>query len=58
MNATFLSLLLNVVKINLRISRGVRLVLDLNPKGYEVEEHIAAKVKSNPRMLSTLKKKN
>ena len=29
--------------------------MDVNPKGYEVEEHIATKVEVNPRMLSTLK---
>ena len=55
MNATFLSWFLNVVTINFRISRGGRLLLDGNPKGYEVAEHIATKVEVNPRMLSTLK---
>ena len=37
------------------MSRGGRLLLDGNPKGYEVSEHIATKVEVNPRMLSTLK---
>ena len=43
-NANFLSLFLNTVTINLRTSRGGRLILDGNPKGYEVVEHIATKV--------------
>ena len=55
MNATFLSRFLNVVIRNLRMSRGGRLLLDGNPKGYEVAEHIATVVEVNPRMLSTLK---
>ena len=55
MNATFLSWFLNVVKINFRISRGGRLILDGIPKGHEVAEHISTKVEVNPRMLSTLK---
>ena len=37
------------------MSRGGGLLLDGNPKGYEVAEHIATKVEVNPRMLSTLK---
>ena len=40
---------------NFRMSRGGRLHLDGNPKGYEVAEHIATKVEVNPRMISTLK---
>ena len=55
MNATFLSWFLNVVTRHFRISRGGRLRLDGNPKGYEVAEHIATKVEVNPRILSTLK---
>ena len=55
MNATFLSWFINVVTRNLRISRGGRLLLDGNPKGYEVADHIATKVEVNPQMLSTLK---
>ena len=55
MNATFLSSFINVVTINLRMSRGGRLLLDGNPNGYEVAEHIATKVEVNPRMHSTLK---
>ena len=55
MNATFLSLFLNVVTRNLRMSRGGRSLLDRNPKGYEVAEYIATKVEVNPRMISTLK---
>ena len=56
MNATFLFWFTNVVKNDLRMSRGVILILDVNPKGYEVSEHIATKVKVNLRMVSTLKK--
>ena len=55
MNETFLSWFLNVVTRNLRMSRGGRLLMDRNPKGYEVTEHIATKFEVNPRMLSTLK---
>ena len=33
------------------------MLLDGNPKGCEVAEHIATKVELNPRMLSTLKKR-
>ena len=55
MNATFLFWFTNVVKNDLRMSRGVILILDVNPKGYEVSEHIAKKFKVNPWMISTLK---
>ena len=55
MNAVFLSLFLNVVTRNFRMSRSGRLLLDGNPKGYEISEHIATKVEVNQRMLSTLK---
>ena len=54
-NATFLYWFLNAATRNFRMSRGGRLLLDGNPKGYEVSEHIATKVEVNPRMLSTLK---
>ena len=37
------------------ISRGSRLVMRVNPKGYEVAEHIAPKFEVNTRMLSMLK---
>ena len=37
------------------MSRGVLLLLDVNPKGYEVEEHTDKKVDLKPQMLSTLK---
>ena len=37
------------------MSRGGSLILDGNPKGYEVAEHISKKAELNPRMLSTLK---
>ena len=57
MNATFLYLFLNVVTISFRISRGGFLILDGNPKGYEVSEHIATNVKVNSQMISTLKNK-
>ena len=55
MNTTFLSLFLNVATINFRMSRGGRLLLDGNPKGYEVAEHIATKVEVNTRVLLTFK---
>ena len=58
MNATLLSWLLNVVTRNFRMSRGGRLLLNGNPNGYEVSDHIATKVEVNTRMLSTLKMKN
>ena len=54
-NITFLSLFINVVTINLRISRGGRLLMDGNRKLYEKSEHIAKKVGVNSRMLSTSK---
>ena len=44
---TFLSLLLNVVARNLRMLRGGRFLLDGNPKGGEVAEHIATKFEVN-----------
>ena len=53
MNDTFLSWFLNVVTRNFRMSRGGRLHLDGNKKGYELAEHISTKVEVNPRMLST-----
>ena len=37
------------------MSRGGSLLLDGNPNGYEVAEHIDTNVEVNPRMLSTLK---
>ena len=55
MNATFLYLFLNLVTIFFRMSRGGRLILDTNPKGHEVAEHIATKFEVNTRILSTLK---
>ena len=51
MNATFLSCFLSVKTRNLRMSRGVSLILDVNPMGYEVSEHIATKFKVNPRII-------
>ena len=53
MNATFLSLLLNVVTINLSISRGGLFIMDINPKGCEVEEHKYTKVEVDTRMILT-----
>ena len=38
------------------MSRGELFFLDVYPKGCEIAEHIATKVKVNPRMLSTFKK--
>ena len=55
MNVTFFYWFLNVVTRNFRMSWGGRLILDGNPKGCEVSEHIATKFKVNPRILSTLK---
>ena len=52
MNATFLSWFLNVVIRNFRMSRGGRLLLDENPKGYELAENIPTRVEVNTRMLS------
>ena len=45
----FLSWFLNVVTRHFRISRGECLLLDRNPKGYEVAEHIAIKVEVRVR---------
>ena len=58
MNATFLSWFLNVVKINLKMSKGVSLILYVNTKGYKVSEYIATYFKVNTLMLSRLNKKN
>ena len=57
MNETFLSWFLNVVETNLRMSRGVILIMYVKPKVYEVSDNIATKVKVNPWMLSRLKSK-
>ena len=40
------------------MSRGGRLLMYGNPKGYEVSENIATKVEVNTHMLSTLKNAN
>ena len=48
MNANFLSWFLNEVERHFRMSRGGRLLLDWNPKKYEVADHIATKVEVNP----------
>ena len=58
MNETFLYLFINIVTINLRMLIGVILIMCVNPNNYEVSDNIATKVKVNPWMLSTLKKKN
>ena len=57
-NTNLLSLFLNLVITNLRMSRGGLLLLYVNKKGYELAEKISTKVELNPRMLSTLKTKN
>ena len=57
-NATLVYLFVNEVTRNLRISGVRRLLLDGNPKGCEVAEHIATKVELNPQMLSTFKTQN
>ena len=58
MNETLPPLLINVMTINLIISRGSRLIMYVNPKRYEVSEYIVTKVEVNPRIISTLKTKN
>ena len=55
MNENFLYCFPNVVTRNFSMSRCESLLLDGNPKGYEVAEHIVTKVELNPPMLSTLK---
>ena len=55
MNANFLYLFINVATRKFRMSICGRLLLDGNPKGYEVAEQIATQVEVNPRMISTLK---
>ena len=57
-NASLLSLFLNVVTVNLSILIGVRLILDVKPNGCEVSEYISTKVEVNPRIPSTLKTQN
>ena len=57
MDETFLSWFHTIVTRNLMISRGVILILDVNPKWYEVSKHIATKFKVNPWIISILKKK-
>ena len=37
------------------MSRGGCFLMDENPKGYEVSEHIATKVEVNPGIILTLK---
>ena len=51
-NATFLSLFLDVLTRNFRISRGLRFLLDVNLKGYEVADLISTKVEVNSQMIS------
>ena len=55
MNKTFLSWLLNIATKEFRISRGGHLPLYVNPKGYEVAEHIVTKTEVNTRILTTFK---
>ena len=57
MNSNLLSWLLNVVKINVMIWRGGRLLLYGNPKGYEAAEHIYTKFEVHTQMISTFKNK-
>ena len=58
MNGKFSYWFINVVMRNLRIPRVTRLLLDWNPKEYEVAEHIDTKSKVNPWMISTFKMEN
>ena len=51
MNEKFLSWLLNITRRNFRMSRGGHLILDGNPKRYELAENIDRKVEVNPQML-------
>ena len=55
MNTTLWSWFLNLVTSHFIISRGRCFLPGVSPQGYEVEEHIATKVKINPRIISTLK---
>ena len=57
MNENFLYWFLNVVTRHFSILRVECLLLDGNPKGYEVSEHIATKVEVNTQIISTLKNK-
>ena len=45
MNTKFVSWLLNVMTKNCRMSRVGRLLLDGNPNGYELADHIAKKMR-------------
>ena len=55
MKENLLSLFLDIVTINLRMSRGGSFILGRNPKGCEVAERIALKVEVNTWILSTFK---
>ena len=54
-NATLIYWLLNIVTINLRMSRCVHLLIYGNPKGYEVSAHIDTKVKGNRQIILIFK---
>ena len=56
--ANLLSWFLNVLQRNFRMSRGGCLLMDVNSKGCEVEEHISTKFEVNTQMFSTLNTQN
>ena len=44
--------------INLMMSRGICLIMDINIEGCEVTEQITRNLEVNPWMISTLKNEN
>ena len=56
MKATFLFWFINVVTRNMSVSIDSILILDRNPKVYEVDENIYTKLELNPQMLLTSNK--
>ena len=56
MKATLLFLFINVVTRNMSVSIDGILILDRNPKVYEVDENIYTKLELNPQMLLTSNK--
>ena len=56
MNATLLYLFRYVITRNFCMSRGGCILIDVNPKDYEVALYIATKDEVKPRMLLILKK--
>ena len=56
MKATLLFWFINVVTRNMSVSIDGILILDRNPKVYEVDENIYTKLELNPQMLLTSNK--